>query len=100
MMTVLVLDTLKFSQKLREAGFEEKQANVVAQAIAEVIESELATSKHLKDLELNLKPDLREMELVQQKNLAETKAELIRWVVGMAFVQISLISALLLKQMA
>jgi hypothetical protein len=37
------------------------------------------------------------MELAFQKNLADTKAELIRWVVGMSFLQISLITALLLK---
>jgi hypothetical protein len=85
-MSALVLDTLKFSKKLREAGFEEKQADVMAEAIADVVESELV-----------IKRDLKEMELAFQKNLADTKAELIRWVVGMSFLQISLITALLLK---
>ena len=85
-MSALVLDTLKFSKKLREAGFGEKQADVMAEAIAEVVESELV-----------IKRDLKEMELAFQKNLADTKAELIRWVVGMSFLQISLITALLLK---
>lgn len=54
--------------------------------IFEVNLQELATQQDLKLLEANLRRDI-----------AETKAELIRWVVAVGVLQITLIAALLLK---
>ena len=43
------------------------------------------------------KSDVRELVLKMDAKFAETKAELIRWVVGAGFLQTALITALLLK---
>jgi argininosuccinate lyase len=56
--TTLVLDTLAYSKKLKEAGFTEKQAEVQAEALAEVINERVATKRDIDDL----RRDMHEME--------------------------------------
>ena len=46
---------------------------------------------------LATKRDLKELELKLQKEIAETKAELVRWVVGVGLLQITIIAGLLLR---
>ncbi|MFZ2449669.1 MAG: hypothetical protein WAW36_04020 [Methylovulum miyakonense] len=43
------------------------------------------------------KRDLRETELRLELKIAETKADLIRWVVGVGLLQITIITGLILK---
>ena len=85
-MSVITFDTLAYSKKLRSVGFTEQQAEVAAEAQKETIEiviSELET-RHLNDMATKI-------------DLAEVKADLIRWVVAAGFLQTALIAALLLK---
>lgn len=88
-MTAITFDTHLFVRKLRETGITEPQAEIIAEAIKEAQTGLDVASKV--DLEL-LRADLK-------RDLAETKAELIRWVVGAGFLQTTLIAALLLKMM-
>lgn len=53
-----IFDTLAYAKKLKAAGFTEEQAEIQAQALAEIIEERLATKQDLKELELRLKHDL------------------------------------------
>ncbi len=53
-MTTLVFNSLAYFEKLRSAGVDEEQAKVHAEAMSELIDTQLATKK---DLEL-LKKDL------------------------------------------
>ena len=53
-----IFDTLAYAKKLKAAGFTEDQAEIQAQALAEIIEERLATKQDLKELELRLKHDL------------------------------------------
>ena len=85
-MATITFDTLAYAKKLRNAGFTELQAEVAAEAQKETIEvviTELET-RHLN-------------EMATKRDLAETKAELIRWVVGVGILQLTIITALLLK---
>ncbi|MGZ8182152.1 MAG: hypothetical protein ACXWT1_09360 [Methylobacter sp.] len=47
--------------------------------------------------DLATKRDLKELELKVAKDIAESKAELIRWVVGVGVLQMTLIVGLMLK---
>ena len=88
-MATITFDTLKFANKLKSAGVLPEQAEAEAEALSEVFEinlKELPTQQDLKLLEASLKRDI-----------AETKAELIRWVVAVGVLQITLISALIIK---
>jgi len=85
-MSAITFDTLAYSKKLRNAGFTEQQAEVAAEAQKETIEVVIAEleTRHLKELATKL-------------DIAEVKAELIRWVVAAGFLQTVLIAALLMK---
>lgn len=50
----LIFDTLQYANKLKAAGVPEKQAEVHAEAMAELIDNRLATKQDLKELELNM----------------------------------------------
>lgn len=45
-----VFDTLQYAKKLKEAGFTEQQAEVQAEAMAELVDNKLATKQDILDL--------------------------------------------------
>ncbi len=75
-MTTTIFDTLQYAKKLIEAGVPEKQAEVQAEAIAEIVENKLVSKQYL---------DLR---------LAELKADIVKWVAAMLVAQAAVIAAL------
>ena len=86
-MATITFDTLKFVTRLKESGLSESQAVAITEAFKEAHgEAEVAT-----------KSDIRELELKFEARMSETKAELVRWIVGAGFLQTALIAALLMK---
>jgi hypothetical protein len=81
--STIVFDTLSFAKKLKSAGFTEQQAEIQAEALAEIIENNLATKRDLKELETRL-----------MTSIAEIKADMIKWVAGMLVAQAALVAAL------
>ncbi len=62
-MSSVSFDTLQFVQTLTESGFDQKQAEGVAKALRNAQEeSETATKRDLKELELVLKSEMQAME--------------------------------------
>jgi hypothetical protein len=115
-MTTLALDTYALVTKLKESGVPEQQAAAQVETITKAIDSalgqarhdyqldDLATKRDLKELEVKLESRIKETELKIElvrselkRDLAETKAELVRWVVGVGLLQTVLITALVLK---
>lgn len=104
-MTTLVFDTHDFVRRLHEVGFSEEQAEMVTKLQQEAVNAsleqmhnaEVATRQDLRETELALKYDLREVELKLELKISETKAELVRWVIGVGLLQTTIITALLLK---
>jgi hypothetical protein len=102
-MVTVTFDTSKFANRLKAAGVPEKQAEAEAEVLAEVLAvslKELATKGDLKLLEASLRQQMAEMrqqmaEMRQQ--MAEMKTDLIKWVVGIALAQISLLVGILIK---
>lgn len=88
---------MSFLNKLKAVGFSEEQAEVFASEQARLIEDQLATKHDLLELETNLRRDIKQSELQLQAKMAENKAEMIRWIVGVGMLQITLITALLLR---
>lgn len=65
-MSALTFDTLKFANRLKEAGVPPAQAEAEAAVLAEALESntrELATKADLDRVKLDLQRDLKEMEM-------------------------------------
>jgi hypothetical protein len=88
-MTTITFDTLAYVKTLREAGVDEKQAEAQAVALASVLKSGVTDLATKQDMEL-LRAELK-------KDLAEIKAELIRWVVGVGILQTTLIVGILAR---
>jgi hypothetical protein len=62
-MRTVLFDTLEFAKTLKAANFSDTQAEALAQAVAGIVEEQLATKRDLKELEVAFKRDLQEMEL-------------------------------------
>lgn len=95
-MTTITFDTLAYVKTLREAGFEERQAEAQAAALATVLKNSgegVATKADIHDL----KRDSELLKAELKKDLAETKAEMIRWVVGVGILQTTLIVGILAR---
>ena len=88
-MTTITFDTLAYVKTLREAGVDEKQAEAQAVALASVLKSGVTDLATKQDMEL-LRAELK-------KDLAETRVELIRWVVGVGILQTTLIVGILAR---
>ena len=78
MTQAIAFDTLAYAKKLKVVGFTEEQAEVQAEALAEMVNETLATKRDLKELELVLKRDLKELELVLKRDLKELELVLKR----------------------
>ena len=73
-MAAVMFDTHKFVCKLKESGFEEKQAEGIAEAFKDASgEAELVTKRDLKELEFKL--ELRFEQLKGEMNL-------VKWMLG------------------
>ncbi|MCK9637409.1 MAG: CCDC90 family protein [Methylobacter tundripaludum] len=104
-MNTLTFDTHEFVKKLKDVGFSEEQAEVITNLQKTTSSNTLEQARRDYDLDnLATKRDLRELELKIElvrselkRDIAETKAELIRWVVGVGVLQTVLITALVLK---
>jgi hypothetical protein len=103
-MVTLTFDTLKFANRLKSVGVPDKQAEAEAEALSEALEGNLTELPTQQDI-TSLRKDMEQMEArlnarfdAQRENLrreiSDSKAELIRWVIGVGILQISLITAL------
>lgn len=93
-MTTLAFDTHAFVKRLHEVGFTDEQAERLAELSQEIVNAIL---EKIHQRALASKQDLKETELRLELKIAETKSDLIRWIVGTGLLQTALITALLLK---
>jgi len=90
MTSTITFDTLAYVKKLKAAGVPETQAEVQAETFAEIIEDRIATKHDI----LMLKQDLKELELTLKRDIANIKAEIIKWVAGMLVAQAAIVATL------
>jgi hypothetical protein len=82
-MNAVAFDTLKLARTLREKGkLDPEQAEGFADAIAEVLQGDLATRSDLQAVRTELKAQIRETELRLEAKIESVKFDIIRWVVG------------------
>lgn len=86
-----ILDTLKIAKRLEAAGFTDAQAETVADVLRETREADWAQIATKADLaSLATKADLADL----KAELAEMKADILKWVVTLLLGQASLVAAL------
>lgn len=88
-MTAVAFDTLQLAKKLEAAGFPIKQAQDTAEAIAGAVVETIATKNDLRTVELELAAKIERVRLEGAQHqaqiearLADTKADLLRWMFG------------------
>jgi hypothetical protein len=80
----MAIDTLKVAKRLREAGFNEPQAEAVVAAVREGAEgADLATKADIAELRGELKADIREAELRLEAKIEAIKADILNRVFGL-----------------
>lgn len=79
-MTTITFDTLKFAKRLEAAGIATAEAEAIAEAQNEAL-SEM----------------MKANELASKTDLVELKFDLLKWIVGLALAQMSLIIGVLIK---
>ncbi len=70
------LSTLAVSKRMVDAGFTQKQAEAQAEIWAEIVESDLATKRDLKDVDVGLKRDIKELETSLRRDIKELEVGL------------------------
>lgn len=89
--TAIVFDTLRYAKKLVKVGFTQQQAEVQAEALAEVVDDKLATKQDLEQTKSELKRDIKELDL----KIEAIKNELLLKLGGMMVSGIGLIVLLM-----
>mgnify|MGYP000105572246 CR=1 FL=1 len=74
----IAFDTLAYAKRLKKAGFTDEQAEVQAEAMAELIDERLATKEDVKNSELALRRDVKEMETSIQRDMKEMETSIQR----------------------
>ena len=97
-MAITALDTHQTVKDLTAAGFSDAQAEALTSALRQVQQidlSDLATKTDIADLRREIKADNALLRAEMDTKLAELKAEIIRWVFGIAIAQGASIFAIL-----
>ncbi len=76
MAVTISFDTLAYSKKLIAAGVPSKQAEVQAEALAEIVDERIATKQDLKELEYRITTNI------------------VKWVAGMLVAQAAIVATL------
>ena len=87
-------DILGYTRKLENVGFTREQAEVQAQAQAEVIQSVIKNYDEVTRKNLATKGDIVRLELkIAETNerINNSKIDLIKWIIGLLFAQSALI---------
>jgi hypothetical protein len=82
-MTITALDTHETVEKLTAAGFTDAQAEALTEALRGAQDIDLS--------HLATKLDIAEV----RREMAEIKADLIKWVIGVGFAQVAILIAVL-----
>jgi hypothetical protein len=81
-MSTIAFDTLKFVEKLEKAGVPREQAKAEAEALAEVLDSGVSELVTKKDMLIAL---------------GDLRADIMKWVIGLALAQVGLLIGILLR---
>lgn len=96
-MASFILDTLAYADTLKAGGFSPQQAETQARALAEILDRQMASKAEVAEHENNLQHAIEVLRLEMKRDIAETKADLTRWVIGAGVLQTTIVVGVLLK---
>ncbi len=108
-MNAIPFDTLKLANRLKAVGFTDDQAETIVeiqreasnetlqQAVHDFHLDDVATKRDMKELETAMRHEIELLRADTARQIAESKADLTRWIIGAGFLQTTLIIGVLLK---
>jgi len=93
-MAEAVFDSLAYFERLKDAGFTEKQAKVQTEALREIVEERLATKNDLAGLERVMKADIANVEMRLTNELQKLELRMTTKLGAMLAASIAIIAAL------
>lgn len=89
-MSAVSFDTYAYVKKLKAAGFTEEQAGAQAEALASVVDANLATKQDI----TALRESMEALRAEVMRCIAEAKSSTVKWVAGLLLAQAAVITAL------
>ena len=83
------IDTLAFAKRLQAAGADERLAEAIVEGITDADTSSLATKE---DIAL-VKEDIRQVETAIKTDIANSHADILKWLFGIIFAQTAIVIA-------
>ncbi|WP_295442535.1 hypothetical protein [uncultured Thiodictyon sp.] len=96
-MVTFILDTLAYSDTLKAGGFSAQQAATLARTMAEILDRLNATETKMDRQDNNLRHTIEILRVEMKRNIAQTKADLTRWIIGAGVFQTTIVVGALLK---
>ena len=87
------IDTLAFAKRLQAAGADERLAEAIVEGITDADTSSLATKEDLRHVETALKEDIRQVEIAIRTDIANSHADILKWLFGIIFAQTAIVIA-------
>ncbi|MGH8657352.1 MAG: DUF1640 domain-containing protein [Gammaproteobacteria bacterium] len=89
-MNAIPFDTYAYVKKLKAAGFTEEQAEAQAEALASVVDANLATKHDI----AALRGDIEVLRAELMRCISEAKSSTVKWVAGLLLAQAAVITTL------
>ena len=88
---------MAYADTLKAGGFSPQQAETQARALAEILDRQMATKAEVAEHENHLQHAIEVLRLEMKRDIAETKADLTRWVIGAGVLQTTIVVGVVLK---
>ncbi|RZT08394.1 hypothetical protein SAMN05216319_3193 [Duganella sp. CF402] len=90
-------DNHKYAKRLMEAGMQPALAEIQAETTGQLFNELSQLSIKLQEVETRCNAKIEQAELRLEVKIAEVRTEVVRWVVGIAILQSSLLTGFMLK---
>ena len=85
-----MIDTLKIAKRLQKQGLSQPASEELSEILNEFAESNLASKQDIEEV----KRDIEEVKKEIALGMANTKADLLKWIIGLSIAQIGMIVTL------
>ena len=90
-------DSHKYAKRLMEAGMQPALAEIQAETTGQLFNELNLLSNKLQEVEARCNAKIDQVKLELEVKIAEVRTEVVRWVVGIAILQSSLLTGFMLK---
>ncbi|WP_343728483.1 hypothetical protein [Duganella sp.] len=90
-------DSFQYAKRLMEAGMQPALAEIQAETTGQLFRELSQLSNKLQEVDIKCNAKIEQVKLELELKIAETRTVLVRWVVGIAILQSSLLTGFMLR---